>query len=1797
MAAEAEKLEVNFPHLPVRHDEFIDYVAARPDSSILELLQPFKDYDAELRKVFAQEPDHPSAQQPNVVPVFTGNEHKVTIRARDLENESDEERESYIMPLKKENRKPDGSMAIVQSLKQFQTNFNLFSENSLVDLDWSNVIVGGSAVVSSLLSVPGKHSESKRALRKYYHEQLAPASDVDLFLYGLSEDDAIEKIKQIERNVKDALLVETTTVRTKHTITIVSEYPTRHVQIVLRIYKSISEILTGYDVDCSCVAYDGKQVYASPRALASYMTQINTIDLTRRSPSYESRLAKYAHRGFEVYWPNLDRSRVDPTIYERSFGRTQGLARLLILEKLPDSADRDAYLDQRRRERGRPEINRSRMRKGKIWGNIKDEWENEVAEWVDTEDVSDYHTFTIPYGPKHNARRTERLLYTKDILLNAEWNKSKDREVHLHRHPAFVGSAEDVVADCCGFCPRPSTIEEEEVHEEESKVYISGNVSFIKDDPGRQTIGSFNPITSDDWTEMAYVSNTAMLCQAIVDSDAEFVRSWLEQEGNDPNARDWCGRTPLHLAASNSTLEIVQLLIDHKARLVARLFDGKTALHLAAMRGSVEIVSALLRKSEANEEEEEQKVDARRAARKAAKEDTSAGIHIVDAASPEPDNSADHSEEDSDVDMVSDAQDDDDDDMGSTTENSMVKIKSKPQKPDANDKALVVEEDEDQPDVYDVNVVGWDTAASPLHLAIVKGNINVVKCLVQDFGADVLLPIKLFNDYDRSARAAILTLVLSLQLPEDMAEKMTRTILELGASVAQADIDQKTVLQYCVGTTPDQLDTLNEADKPGFDRALNYLHVSGSRWNMNCSTALLIAIQKKDSLTALKLLTHGAKAHIEFSKFMKAYQTQHDTWRTTEQHEIEFKKHQEQPIIIAVQCELPLVAKALLQQQGVDPNTLTPKGYRVSLETETYYRYEEATSLLDCVQRKLKNMREWKPKFDSLNPPTPLKADEVYLSQYPDKSFVLWSARLQLDAEKSRFEKEMDNYKKWQEKGHDTTGVAEKQAAINDMIREFEELEAILKESGAKTFKELYPDIKPPEKRPTYDYNYRTTPAKPEKFKIDLSFRLPDVVDELYERYLKLFESAWSGDSKTIKELTLLPWKNAEGEDQPPLKIAVQDQKQSLSPFTIAVIRGDYALASTIMEIAQAQYCPPDEPKKHHYRINEADEHSECDSEDGSGDDEHVRLHTDIVDAEFTIETIGEVSTQVKSRVMPMSMFLWNCPDVKLLYPQDRKISQSHSGFSYFGPRKSYKLPESPSVESESVSSKSHLEGKWSPQTMIELALYKDDLVMLSYLIKLGQKFTAQETWTKGKKPRPFQLTDRTFCYALRAGNPTMVEEIIEQTGAGLPLNKLAKDSGVEMEEPKPKYYQGLTVHGRKRKEWADAGRNTSEYTPYEKSCSPLLESAYFNSLKLVEWFLSDAPMRCYKVFSDNCKEDKRLIHLSKAKGGFKESVSKFLGERSQLIIHACITGRKNNVKNYEATLRYLVSTMPENIDTKSAEGLAPLHIAFEHFDDVAVKILIGAGADQTCRDKAGNNLVHKLLKHPRHSKKGLAKLDEMFGLIDKRLLTRMMTERSAEHPGSLTPLADWIRRTHSCGWATLILDSILKQGNEEELGMIKGEGDTPLHVCVRNDHLSLAKLILDRNPSLCNRENATGRTPYEMAEDKVIAASCSDPPYIPSGSGHFDDIVNSSHSKWVKKDEGEESETEKSVWSLLVSTKKMLEAKGDVKRRLVTLNEANEVARRLAADKSGSNNGHGVQKWDEIAGWNGSAELVIEED
>lgn len=214
MTSSFSTVPLTLPSIPAPIKDFIPYLSKHYNTSNQDLLEPFKVYENDLRKIYAQQPQHEAVADglTNLVPIFVGHESELKIRARDLASESPDDKEKFIMPLKQKERKPNGSPAVVSSFKDFQSNFNLFSESSLTDLNWDNVVAAGSAVTTALLPVPEKWAGSKKSLREYYHQNLAPASDVDLFLYGLTAEAAIEKIKEIETKIKDSILHETTLV-------------------------------------------------------------------------------------------------------------------------------------------------------------------------------------------------------------------------------------------------------------------------------------------------------------------------------------------------------------------------------------------------------------------------------------------------------------------------------------------------------------------------------------------------------------------------------------------------------------------------------------------------------------------------------------------------------------------------------------------------------------------------------------------------------------------------------------------------------------------------------------------------------------------------------------------------------------------------------------------------------------------------------------------------------------------------------------------------------------------------------------------------------------------------------------------------------------------------------------------------------------------------------------------------------------------------------------------------------------------------------------------------------------------------------------------------------------------------------------------------------------------------------------------------------------------------------------------------------------------------------------------------
>jgi hypothetical protein len=158
------------PKVPAAHNELADYIAKHPDVPMAHIMEPYRKFEAELRKAYAQERNNPLLDDPyvNVLPLFTKSTPSIRTRARNLAAETQEEKEKYIMPLSDDQRRSDGSPAVVESLKEFRHNFGVFSESSLSEMDWSNIVAAGSSVVNCLLPVPAESKKSKRALREYY---------------------------------------------------------------------------------------------------------------------------------------------------------------------------------------------------------------------------------------------------------------------------------------------------------------------------------------------------------------------------------------------------------------------------------------------------------------------------------------------------------------------------------------------------------------------------------------------------------------------------------------------------------------------------------------------------------------------------------------------------------------------------------------------------------------------------------------------------------------------------------------------------------------------------------------------------------------------------------------------------------------------------------------------------------------------------------------------------------------------------------------------------------------------------------------------------------------------------------------------------------------------------------------------------------------------------------------------------------------------------------------------------------------------------------------------------------------------------------------------------------------------------------------------------------------------------------------------------------------------------------------------------------------------------------------------
>lgn len=180
----------------------------------------------------------------------------------------------------------------VPTLDDFRSNFSSAHANVLHRLGpllaTKQILIAGGSVLRALTLNDTRTSG-------WWGE----SGDVDIFLHSIADGaEASALAKKISRAMcvdgEDWLVVrrngviDLMQIMLSHGVRSVMQT----VQIVLRLYQSAVEVLTGFDCDCICCGYDGEAVWVLPRCLRALRTGVNLLNPLHawpNRPAYELR--------------------------------------------------------------------------------------------------------------------------------------------------------------------------------------------------------------------------------------------------------------------------------------------------------------------------------------------------------------------------------------------------------------------------------------------------------------------------------------------------------------------------------------------------------------------------------------------------------------------------------------------------------------------------------------------------------------------------------------------------------------------------------------------------------------------------------------------------------------------------------------------------------------------------------------------------------------------------------------------------------------------------------------------------------------------------------------------------------------------------------------------------------------------------------------------------------------------------------------------------------------------------------------------------------------------------------------------------------------------------------------------------------------------------------------------------------------------------------------------------------------------------------------------------------------------
>lgn len=192
----------------------------------------------------------------------------------------------------------------------YRETFERATKGILRGLDWENILLAGGMALTTLLHTDDSNDDNRAIIDP----------DLDLYIYGLGPEEANRKVQNIHdtwvRNLPPTA-GRRLVVKNAKTINLLTSYPNRRIQIVLKLLPSPTDVLLNFDLDACAIGFDGSQVLMLPRCARAIETgySVFSMDLVwghhlgDRRASQDVRVFKYAQRGFGIrFLPSYARS-------------------------------------------------------------------------------------------------------------------------------------------------------------------------------------------------------------------------------------------------------------------------------------------------------------------------------------------------------------------------------------------------------------------------------------------------------------------------------------------------------------------------------------------------------------------------------------------------------------------------------------------------------------------------------------------------------------------------------------------------------------------------------------------------------------------------------------------------------------------------------------------------------------------------------------------------------------------------------------------------------------------------------------------------------------------------------------------------------------------------------------------------------------------------------------------------------------------------------------------------------------------------------------------------------------------------------------------------------------------------------------------------------------------------------------------------------------------------------------------------------------------------------------------------